>query len=35
MVVACYNCGGNIEVTTDERPITLKCPNCGVDAELT
>ena len=34
LVVACYACGGNIEVTTDERPVVLKCPGCGADAEL-
>jgi len=34
MVVACHACGGNIEVTTDERPVVLKCPGCGADAEL-
>ena len=33
-IVACYNCGGHIKVFTEERPITLACPDCGLESML-
>jgi hypothetical protein len=33
-VVGCYNCGGHIKVFTEERPITLACPDCGLESML-
>jgi hypothetical protein len=33
-IVGCYNCGGHIKVMTEERPIKLTCPDCGLESML-
>ena len=34
LMVECYKCGGDIPVTSKERPIVVTCPNCGTEGEL-
>jgi len=34
MEVECYDCHGAISVTSDERPLVLKCPHCGTESML-
>jgi len=33
-VVNCFKCKSPIDITTDERPIDIKCPNCGTTGRL-
>jgi hypothetical protein len=30
----CYNCNEPISVTVAERPLIVKCPNCGIDGQI-
>lgn len=30
----CYNCNEPISVTVPERPLIVKCPNCGIDGQI-
>ena len=32
--VPCPKCGKKVEVDTDERPVTIKCKNCGAKGTL-
>ena len=34
LLVECYKCGGDIPVTSDERPLVVICPQCGTEGEL-
>lgn len=31
---ACFNCGKDIPIYTDERPLYVTCPNCGTEGEI-
>jgi hypothetical protein len=33
-VVNCFKCKSPIDITTDERPIDIKCPNCNTTGRL-
>jgi DNA-directed RNA polymerase subunit RPC12/RpoP len=33
-IVKCTKCKTPIEITTDERPVEIKCPNCGASGRL-
>ena len=33
-IVACYNCGGHIKIFTEDRPVKLTCPDCGIESML-
>jgi len=33
--VACYKCGAVIPVKDSNRPLVIKCPECGTEGELT
>jgi hypothetical protein len=33
-IVGCYNCGGHIKIFSAERPITVACPDCGLESML-
>lgn len=30
----CFNCNEPISVTVPERPLIVKCPNCGIDGQI-
>jgi parallel beta-helix repeat protein len=34
IVVQCYNCASDIPITSDERPVTVTCPGCGLPSVL-
>ena len=34
LMVECYKCGGDIPVTSDDRPLIVVCPGCGTEGEL-
>ncbi|MFC1812181.1 hypothetical protein ACFL03_05770 [Thermodesulfobacteriota bacterium] len=34
VVVNCFKCKSPIDITTDERPIDIKCPNCNTTGRL-
>jgi hypothetical protein len=34
MLFLCFNCNEPISVTVAERPLIVKCPNCGIDGQI-
>jgi len=34
LMVECYKCGGDIPVTSTDRPLVVVCPGCGTEGEL-
>ena len=32
--VGCYNCGGQVPITSDVRPLSITCPSCGAQGEI-
>ncbi len=32
--VNCYNCGGQVPITSSERPLSITCPSCGTRGEI-
>lgn len=33
-IVLCYNCNGEVPITSEKRPLIVECPNCGVKSQL-